>query len=65
MILILDTNFEKFVHVLPIGDPRVMYMICGYEMAILGFSPWCELFDPEDFEVLEYLSDLKVPSVHG
>ncbi|XP_071106368.1 multiple inositol polyphosphate phosphatase 1-like [Haliotis cracherodii] len=38
---------------------RTMYLVCGYETALYQSSPWCSLFDEEDFKVLEYLSDLK------
>ncbi|KAL8592670.1 hypothetical protein ACOMHN_037610 [Nucella lapillus] len=41
------------------GDIRTMYLMCGYEMAIFGSSPWCQLFDEEDMKTLEYLGDLK------
>ena len=41
-------------------DVRTIYLMCGYEAAILGSSPWCQLFEEEDMKILEYLGDLKV-----
>ncbi|XP_067673674.1 multiple inositol polyphosphate phosphatase 1-like [Haliotis asinina] len=61
------TNIMKKVHsklgipddLLKTEDLRTMYLVCGYETALYQSSPWCSLFDDEDFKVLEYLSDLK------
>ncbi|XP_069756753.1 multiple inositol polyphosphate phosphatase 1b isoform X1 [Narcine bancroftii] len=36
------------------------FYLCIYEFTLKGVvSPWCDLFDKEDVEVLEYLGDLK------
>ncbi|XP_051883820.1 multiple inositol polyphosphate phosphatase 1b isoform X2 [Pristis pectinata] len=36
------------------------FYLCTYEFILKGIvSPWCDLFDKEDVEVLEYLGDLK------
>lgn len=36
------------------------FYLCTYEFILKGIvSPWCDLFDKKDAEVLEYLGDLK------
>ncbi|XP_062927691.1 multiple inositol polyphosphate phosphatase 1-like isoform X1 [Mobula hypostoma] len=36
------------------------FYLCTYEFILKGIvSPWCDLFDKEDVEVLEYMADLK------
>ncbi|ESP04013.1 hypothetical protein LOTGIDRAFT_110384, partial [Lottia gigantea] len=40
-------------------DLKTMFVICGSELALSKGSPWCDLFDDEDMEVLEYAIDLK------
>jgi len=43
-----------------------MWVLCGFEKALLGpgyDSPWCHLLTTEDSQVLEYAQDLKVLSL--
>ncbi|XP_066304113.1 multiple inositol polyphosphate phosphatase 1-like [Branchiostoma lanceolatum] len=45
---------------------KVMWTICAMETAVYGGrSIWCDLFRPEDLQVLEYLSDLTSYWKHG
>ncbi|KAF6025945.1 MINPP1 [Bugula neritina] len=43
-------------------EVRIMWVLCGFEKALLGpgyDSPWCHLLTTEDSQVLEYAQDLK------
>ncbi|XP_029652216.1 multiple inositol polyphosphate phosphatase 1-like [Octopus sinensis] len=40
-------------------DVRVMHVACAIEQCFTNVSNWCQLFDEDDFKVLEYLGDLK------
>ncbi|XP_050393592.1 multiple inositol polyphosphate phosphatase 1 [Patella vulgata] len=55
--VITKLGVEK--NVLEPADLKTMFVICGSEMAVFKFSPWCDLFDDEDNEIMQYWSDLK------
>ena len=42
------------------GEMKSMFVLGATEIAAFGNSVWLDLFNNEEIEVLEYLSDLRV-----
>ena len=59
VVLKLGLTAEQQRHLKP-KHLTAMYIACSFEVAVFDrHNTWCELFDSDDFEVLEYLYDLK------
>lgn len=46
------------VQIFELGEMKLMFSQCKYEVAIFGRSPWCAVFTPEDLKLLDFREDL-------
>ncbi|XP_051168153.1 multiple inositol polyphosphate phosphatase 1 isoform X2 [Leptopilina boulardi] len=55
----LNEFSERIGEKLDFDTVLLIYLACSFETALGQVSPWCDLLSLKDFEILDYLEDLK------